>query len=303
MSTPIASFLTDANFKSVLYIISFGLFIYGLSGLTGPKTAVRGNRIAAVGMAVAVIATLLVDDFNNAALIVIGCVVGTAIGVPAARNVKMTQMPQMVALFNGVGGGAVALIAWAEFRETDGFAFEPTYIAIFSVFSAIVGSISFWGSNVAFAKLQELIHGRPITLGALQLPAQILMLGAAIAAGVAICADPQEEIVMVGLLVAAAIFGLLLVLPIGAALVLLGVLGLRAIRADKGEMFWVRVGAAAGLAGLAAQSVWEIALVMPANAVLAGIGAGLLLYRRDAARMGGAAASGGANEPPPRPAC
>jgi len=217
VSTPIASFLTDANFKSVLYIISFGLFIYGLSGLTGPKTAVRGNRIAAVGMAVAVIATLLVDDFNNAALIVIGCVVGTAIGVPAARNVKMTQMPQMVALFNGVGGGAVALIAWAEFRETDGFAFEPTYIAIFSVFSAIVGSISFWGSNVAFAKLQELIHGRPITLGALQLPAQILMLGAAIAAGVAICADPQEEIVMVGLLVAAAIFGLLLVLPIGGA--------------------------------------------------------------------------------------
>ncbi len=77
-------------------------------------------------------------------------------------------MPQMVALFNGVGGGAVALIAWVEFRKTDGYAFEPTYIAIFSLFGAIVGSVSFWGSNIAFGKLQEIIPGRPISLGRAQ---------------------------------------------------------------------------------------------------------------------------------------
>jgi NAD(P) transhydrogenase subunit beta len=79
-----ASFITDYNFRAVLYIISFSLFIYGLSGLTGPKTAVRGNRIAAVGMAIAVIATLLVPDVNNIFLIILGVAIGTAVGVPAA---------------------------------------------------------------------------------------------------------------------------------------------------------------------------------------------------------------------------
>ena len=126
--TPIASFLQDSDFIAVLYIIAFALFIYGLMGLTGPKTAVRGNRIAAVGMAVAVIATLLLPGFGEWGLIILGIAIGTAIGVPAARNVKMTAMPQMVALFNGVGGGAVALIAWVEFRTSGGFAnamFEP----------------------------------------------------------------------------------------------------------------------------------------------------------------------------------
>ena len=78
---------------------------------------------------------------------------GGLVGVPAARKVKMTAMPQMVALFNGVGGGAVALVSWAEFRETAGFDGIDTYIAIFSVFSALIGSISFWGSNFAFGKL------------------------------------------------------------------------------------------------------------------------------------------------------
>ncbi|WP_372789337.1 NAD(P)(+) transhydrogenase (Re/Si-specific) subunit beta [Paraconexibacter sp.] len=214
---PLAFSLTDPNFKSVLYIVSFALFIYGLSGLTGPKTAVQGNRIAAVGMVIAVVTTLLVDPFNNTVLIVLGLAVGFGVGVPAARQVKMTAMPQMVALFNGVGGGAVALIAWAEFRDTGGFDGVATYIAIFSVFSAIVGSVSFWGSNVAFAKLQELIDGKPYTLGRLQLPAQILTLGIAIASGIAITAEPQSEIVIVALLVSAAVFGLLLVLPIGGA--------------------------------------------------------------------------------------
>ncbi|WP_320672033.1 NAD(P)(+) transhydrogenase (Re/Si-specific) subunit beta [Patulibacter defluvii] len=217
MHATLASFLTDANFKSVLYILAFGLFIYGLSGLTGPKTAVQGNRIAAVGMVIAVIATLLVDPFHNPVWIVLGLAIGFAVGVPAARQVKMTAMPQMVALFNGVGGGAVALISWAEFRASGGFDFAPTYIVLFSMFSAIVGSVSFWGSNVAFAKLQELIDGKPRTLGALQLPAQVVTLGGAIACAVAITAGSTSEILIIGLLLLAAVFGLLLVLPIGGA--------------------------------------------------------------------------------------
>ena len=112
------------------------------------------------------IATLLLPELgSNWGLIVVGVVIGTAVGVPAARNVKMTAMPQMVALFNGVGGGAVALIAWAEFRESGGFDGVATYVTIFSLFAAIVGIVSFWGSNIAFGKLQEIIPGRPITLG------------------------------------------------------------------------------------------------------------------------------------------
>jgi H+-translocating NAD(P) transhydrogenase subunit beta len=217
VSTITASFLVEASFRRVLYIVAFALFIYGLSGLTGPKTAVRGNRIAAVGMAIAVIATLLVDPLSNIGLIIIGVAIGTAVGIPAARQVKMTQMPQMVALFNGVGGGAVALIAWVEFRTSDGFAERPTYVAIFSVFAAIVGSVSFWGSNIAFSKLQELISGKPMTIGRLQTPLNALLGAVAVACGVAIVAGANHEWLMLLLLVTAAVLGNLLVLPIGGA--------------------------------------------------------------------------------------
>ena len=125
-----SSFLQDESFRYVLYIIAFSLFIQGLRGLAGPTTAVRGNRIAAVGMAIAIVATLLAPLEGNWGLIALGIALGTAVGVPAARQVQMTAMPQMVALFNGVGGGAVFLIAWVEFRESHGFDGVATYITI-----------------------------------------------------------------------------------------------------------------------------------------------------------------------------
>jgi NAD(P) transhydrogenase subunit beta len=206
-----------ASLRELLYIASSGLFIYGLYGLTGPATAVRGNRIAAVGMAVAIVATLLRPQVENWELIALGIVVGTAIGAPAARLVQMTEMPQMVAIFNGVGGGAVALLAWVEFRSSGGFAHDPTYVAIFTVFAAIVGSISFWGSGVAFAKLQELIAGKPIGAGRLQTPLNLLFGLAAAGCATAIVAGAHGEILIVALLVCAAVLGLLLVLPIGGA--------------------------------------------------------------------------------------
>ena len=160
--TPLASFLQDPDFIRAAYIAAFICFVVGLRLLNHPRTARRGNAVAAVGMAIAVAATLLVEEVGDYGLIALGIAIGTLVGIPAARNVRMTAMPQMVALFNGVGGGAVALISWAEFRRFGGDIELETLIPI--LFAAIVGSISFWGSNIAFGKLQEILPGRPIQL-------------------------------------------------------------------------------------------------------------------------------------------
>jgi NAD(P) transhydrogenase subunit beta len=211
------SWLHDQSLIQSLYIIAFALFIYGLMGLTGPNTAVRGNLIAAAGMGVAVLATLLTPGMGNWWLIILGVAIGTVVGIPAARKVKMTAMPQMVALFNGVGGGAVALIAWVEFRQHDGYAGEPRYVAIASLFAALVGSVSFWGSNIAYGKLQEIIPGRPIGAGRLQQPLNLVLLLVAVGCGVAIVAGSHAEILIILLLLAAAVLGVMVVLPIGGA--------------------------------------------------------------------------------------
>ncbi|MBF6416502.1 NAD(P)(+) transhydrogenase (Re/Si-specific) subunit beta [Nocardia cyriacigeorgica] len=216
------------NLVNILYIVAFSLFIYGLMGLTGPKTAVRGNWIAAAGMGIAVIATLIaVRDTGNWILIVAGLVVGVVLGVPPAKFTKMTEMPQLVAAFNGVGGGTVALIAWAEFLDTTGFSNfkhgeEPTvHIVIGSLFAAIIGSISFWGSLIAFGKLQEILPGRPIGLGKLQQPLNLLLLVGSIAAAVYIGVQAADggasQLWMIAVLVLAGILGLMVVLPIGGA--------------------------------------------------------------------------------------
>jgi proton-translocating NAD(P)+ transhydrogenase subunit beta len=213
-----ASFLTDPDFIRVLYIAAFACFIFGLRLLNHPRTARRGNIIAAVGMAVAVVATLLWDFVGDYGLIAVGVVLGTAVGVPAARSVKMTAMPQMVALFNGVGGGAVALISFVEYREalehTGGNPELEQLIPI--LFAAIVGSISFWGSNIAFGKLQEVLPGRPI-----QAPGQqFLNLGLlvlAVGCAVAIAAGTESELLFLVILIAAAALGNMFVLPIGGA--------------------------------------------------------------------------------------
>jgi H+-translocating NAD(P) transhydrogenase subunit beta len=244
IAAPLAtSFLQSPSFLDVLYIVAFALFIQGLRGLAGPTTAVRGNRIAAVGMAIAVIATLLNPGEGNWGLIALGVALGVAVGAPAARQVKMTAMPQMVALFNGVGGGAVALISWVEFRHYGSTYGKktleighqlpggeiirtgvqvhvggvPTYVAIFSVFAAIVGSISFWGSNIAFGKLQEIIPGRPISFGAGQQVVNLVLLVLALAAGVDLIAGAHSELLFIGMLIVAALLGNAVVLPIGGA--------------------------------------------------------------------------------------
>ncbi len=217
---------------NALYIVAFSMFIYGLMGLTGPKTAVRGNQIAAVGMLIAVVATLISirdAEMGNWILIAAGLIIGVVLGVPPALRTKMTAMPQLVALFNGVGGGTVALIAYAEFLDSDGFtAFQhgesPTvHIVIASLFAAVIGSISFWGSVIAFLKLQETLPGRPIGIGKLQQPLNALLLLAAVAFSVIIGIKaispegPTSSLWIVGVLVLSGILGLMVVLPIGGA--------------------------------------------------------------------------------------
>jgi H+-translocating NAD(P) transhydrogenase subunit beta len=195
----------------LLYIVAFSLFITGLHMLRGPRTAVRGNQIAAVGMAVAVVATLLTRGVGDWILIVVGVAIGTAVGIPSARSVKMTQMPQMVALFNGVGGGAVALISIVEFRASGGDLELESLIPI--LFAAIIGSISFWGSIVAFLKLQESLKGR------FAIPKAVngVLAAIAIALAVVIAAGSDAQLLFWLILVSAGALGVLAVLPIGGA--------------------------------------------------------------------------------------
>ncbi len=202
---------------TALYIVSFSLFILGLKQGTHPRTAKRGNMIAAVGMAVAVVTTLLLDGMGNWGLIALGLAVGSGIGFVASVRVQMTEMPQMVALYNGVGGGAVALIAWSEIRHFGG-GVAPLEELIPTLFAAIVGSVSFWGSNIAFAKLQDLIPTRPLAVPGQQVINAVLLIGVIVLAVViAVDNDPPSQGLFIIILIAAAILGNLVVLPIGGA--------------------------------------------------------------------------------------
>jgi NAD(P) transhydrogenase subunit beta len=201
----------------LLYLVTIVTFILALRFLSSPKRARQGNLLGAAGMALAIAVTLAQDGLENYLVIAVGMAIGAIAGVVGARSVKMTAMPQMVALFNGVGGGAVALIALAEFHnvapEPGGLEGEES-VAI--LLSALIGSISFAGSLIAFAKLQELLSGRPIVY-----PGQQFVNGAvllvALALGIAILGGSERDVLVVGLIVTALVFGVLFVLPIGGA--------------------------------------------------------------------------------------
>jgi NAD(P) transhydrogenase subunit beta len=217
VTPPLGSVLQDPDLINAAYIVAFTLFILGIRLLTHPSTARRGNKVAAVGMAIAVAATLLTESVGDYGLIALGVALGTIIGVPAARQVKMTAMPQMVALFNGVGGGAVALISWAEYRHGLYFGENPELEELIPIlFAAIIGSVSFWGSNIAFGKLQGILPGKPI-----QAPGQqflnLALLLTAIVASVVIATGAESNWVFLIILVAAALLGNMMVLPIGGA--------------------------------------------------------------------------------------
>jgi NAD(P) transhydrogenase subunit beta len=204
---------------TALYIVAFSLFIIGIKQGTHPTTAKRGNLIAAGGMAIAVVTTLLLDGMGNWGLIFLGLGIGTAVGVIASIRVQMTEMPQMVALYNGVGGGAVALIAWSEIRHGISLGEDfPLDELIPIIFAGVVGSVSFWGSNIAFAKLQDLIPTRPIAAPGQQVINAVLLIAiVAICVTLAVDHESPSQGLFILLLVLAAILGNLVVLPIGGA--------------------------------------------------------------------------------------
>jgi NAD(P) transhydrogenase subunit beta len=216
---PLALIEPGGTLATALYIVSFSLFIFGVRRGTHPTTAKQGNLIAATGMAIAVATTLLLDDIGNWGLLLLGLAIGTAVGVVASLRVQMTAMPQMVALYNGVGGGAVALIAWSEFRHDLSLGVEIPLDALVPImFSMVIGSVSFWGSNIAFAKLQGLIPGQPVKVPGQQVLNAVLLVGI-VAACIVIGAtndDPSQGL-FIAVLIAAALLGNLVVLPIGGA--------------------------------------------------------------------------------------
>jgi NAD(P) transhydrogenase subunit beta len=201
---------------NLMYAVAAILLIVGIKRLSHPSTARSGNRIAAAGMAIALGFTLASPEIDSYWLIAAGIAVGTVVGVASARLVRMTAMPQMVALFNGVGGGAAALVAAAEFhRLAPAQTALPGDTLAAVMFSALIGSISFSGSLVAFGKLQEILPGRPLLF-----PGQQVVNGLVLAAALAfavIGSATEQQIWMVLLLVAALVFGVMLVLPIGGA--------------------------------------------------------------------------------------
>jgi len=201
---------------TLAYLLAAVLFILGLKQLSSPKGARNGNFIAALGMFIALAATIPQLHFTTTGLIVVlvGIVIGSGIGTVGARMVKMTAIPQMVALFNGVGGGAAALVAVSELLRLG--AHPPFAEAFPSVFSIVIGSISFAGSMVAFAKLQELLTGTPITYPGQQV-VNALLAAAIVGFVVAVLVIASIPFSFLALMVLAVVLGVAFVLPIGGA--------------------------------------------------------------------------------------
>ncbi|HZQ81701.1 MAG TPA: NAD(P)(+) transhydrogenase (Re/Si-specific) subunit beta [Gaiellaceae bacterium] len=207
----------STNLSNLLYLVTIVTFILALRFLSNPAHARRGNQIGAAGMLLAIVVTWIKIGTTSWWAIVLAMLVGGGFGAVAARKVRMTAMPQMVALFNGVGGGAAALIALAELHRILPQPGAPKVdISIGIVLSALIGAISFAGSMIAFAKLQELIGGRPITYPGQQFVNAAIFAGA-VAAGLVLIVGVQDQWLLWVLIVAAAVFGVLFVLPIGGA--------------------------------------------------------------------------------------
>jgi NAD(P) transhydrogenase subunit beta len=206
--------ISDPDAVGLLYLVAIVCFIVALRFLSSPKYARRGNWVGGVGMLVAIGTTLALDGIGNWGLLLGGAAIGAAIGLVGARTVKMTAMPQMVALFNGVGGGAAALVAFSEFHVAGGDVSGDEIVSI--VLSSLIGSVSFAGSMVAFAKLQELVSGRPIVFRGQNVVDGAILLGA-VGLGIALVAGLEEQWALVALIALALLFGVMFVLPIGGA--------------------------------------------------------------------------------------
>ncbi len=200
----------------LVYLACAVCFILALKGLSGPRTARTGNLIGAAAAGVAVAVPFFYLELDHVVLILVAIAIGSVVGVIGAQRVQMTQMPQMVALFNGVGGGAAALVALMELQEIVPVADAVNWFTLAATaFTIVVGAISFAGSIVTFAKLQELMTSRPVVFPGLPVAFGVAGI-AAIVLGVLTVQDPAVWIGIVLALIGL-VLGLLLVLPVGGA--------------------------------------------------------------------------------------
>ncbi len=199
------------------YLVAASLFILGLKDLGSPATARKGNILASVGMFIAVAATLLDRSVLNYQMILLGLMIGSVIGAIAAYKVEMTAMPQMVGLLNGLGGAASALVAIGEFwRLLNTGAAMPVDATVTVILGVLIGGVTLTGSLVAFAKLQGLISGSPITFSLQQALNAALLISFLIGSGY-LFVNPQNSLVFLGLVGVSLLLGVLVVIPIGGA--------------------------------------------------------------------------------------
>jgi len=202
--------ILSVEWTALLYLIAAVCFILALKGLSSPRTARRGNLIGAAGATLAVITVFLSARLDNIPLILAAIAVGSLIAAPISRRVQMTQMPQLVALFNGVGGGAAALVAMLELEHSVG-----PWVLLAVVFTMLVGAVSFAGSAITVAKLQELITTRPVVFPGMRWVMTLAVVLALSAGGLVVATGALGWALLVLLL--GLIVGLLLVLPVGGA--------------------------------------------------------------------------------------
>lgn len=202
---------------NIVYLIAAGLFIFGLKQLSHPRTAVRGNLTGAIGMFIAIIATVVSRNILDFELILAAFVVGAAVGAVLAFKVEMTAMPQLVALFNGFGGAASVLVAGATII---GIPLSSVMLAkqslVAGVASGIIGSVTFWGSLIAFAKLQSIVPKKPFLLKGRHVVNLALLLGA-VTLGVLLVGRPEETNLYWIIVSVSSVLGISLVMAIGGA--------------------------------------------------------------------------------------
>ena len=201
------------DYTNIFYVLASVLFILGIKKLSHPKTARNGNFLSALGMFVAIISTLITSDNIDLQMIMVGMIIGTVIGALFAQKVEMTQMPQMVAIFNGFGGSASALIAAAEFLNTVPISAFTGFTIVISIF---VGTLTFTGSFIAFGKLQGFISGQPIVFPGQQVFNALLAL-ALVVTGIYTVQIPSDINYFYGVIIISAILGITLTIPIGGA--------------------------------------------------------------------------------------
>jgi NAD(P) transhydrogenase subunit beta len=199
------------------YLAAAVMFIFGLKRLSSPATARSGNQIAAIGMAVALLVTFIHQGVVDYGWILAGMVIGAVPGFYLARTVAMTAMPQMVALFNGMGGGCAALISLAEFLTARAHGtIEPWHVLLSSLLSLVIGSVSLTGSLIAFGKLQGLVPGKPVVYPGYRIVNGIIAL-LIVAGGAYMFFDPTNTVVFVAVMALALVLGVAIVMPIGGA--------------------------------------------------------------------------------------